>query len=249
MTSDGLCAAPGTGGVRLSTHLPAPRRYLLPGRWGVQIFVGSLEGKHPLPPPLSLACSSSAAPPRGAAPKRRIACGLFGGLYVCWTAYLLRYHGKGGPVEPVPLPGAPFSHYYAQEVSDEGIIMETGVSVKEVREPGCPYLTEKGQLRVQVEWEECYLLFQATYHKYDDVCRIHNYQMRREIIALQAENYSLERQLFSYQKSIAYAHSRGAYSDELATPDGREDDDEEPYYEERAYSLGDRSLSTDTEYA
>ncbi|KAG8237330.1 hypothetical protein J437_LFUL016345 [Ladona fulva] len=32
----------------------------------------------------------------------------------------------------------------------------------------------------------------------------------REISALQAENYSLERQLFSYQKSIAYAHSRGS---------------------------------------
>jgi len=61
----------------------------------------------------------------------------------------------------------------------------------------------------------------------------------------------LERQLFSYQKSIAYAHSRGTYSDDLATPDGRceDDDDEEPYFEERAYSLGDRSLSTDTEYA
>ncbi|GLH08666.1 Uncharacterized protein GBIM_13855 [Gryllus bimaculatus] len=107
-----------------------------------------------------------------------------------------------------------------------------------MREPGCPYVTDKGQLRVQVEWGECFLLFQATYHKYDDVCRIHNYQMRREIGALQAENYSLERQLFSYQKSIAYAHSRGAYSDDLATPDGRGDDDDEPYFDERAYSLG-----------
>jgi hypothetical protein len=38
------------------------------------------------------------------------------------------------------------------------------------------------------------------------------YIYRREITALQAENYSLERQLFSYQKSIAYAHSRGQYS-------------------------------------
>lgn len=48
----------------------------------------------------------------------------------------------------------------------------------QIREPGCPYLTDKSQLRVQVEWDESYLLFQATYHKYDDVCRIHNYQMR-----------------------------------------------------------------------
>lgn len=53
--------------------------------------------------------------------------------YVCWTAYLLRYHGKTGHVEPVPLPGAPFSHYYATDATDEGIIMETDISVKEVR--------------------------------------------------------------------------------------------------------------------
>lgn len=35
---------------------------------------------------------------------------------------------------PKALPGAPFSHYYAQENSDEGIIMETDVGVKEVSE-------------------------------------------------------------------------------------------------------------------
>ncbi|XP_034246169.1 uncharacterized protein LOC117648081 [Thrips palmi] len=173
--------------------------------------------------------------------------------YVCWTAYLLRYNK--GHVETCVLPGAPFSHYYQQEPSDEGIIMETDLTVKALRDPGCEYLAEKGQLRVQVEWEESHMLFQATYHKYDDVSRVHNIQMRREIVALQAENYSLERQLFSYQKSIAYAHSRGTYSDDGATPDGRErdlEDDEDgegPYCDERAYSLGDRSLSTDTEYA
>lgn len=50
--------------------------------------------------------------------------------YVSWTAYILRYHNK--TVEPIPLPGAPFSHYYAQEVSDEGIIMETDIGIKEV---------------------------------------------------------------------------------------------------------------------
>lgn len=45
---------------------------------------------------------------------------------------MLRFLGKSGPVEPVPLPGAPFSHYYAQDSSDEGIIMETDVAVKQV---------------------------------------------------------------------------------------------------------------------
>lgn len=48
---------------------------------------------------------------------------------------MLRFHGKSGPVEPVPLPGAPFSHYYAQEPTDEGIIMETDVQVKQVNIP------------------------------------------------------------------------------------------------------------------
>ena len=36
-------------------------------------------------------------------------------------------------MEPIPLAGAPFSHYYAQENADEGIIMETDVTIKEVR--------------------------------------------------------------------------------------------------------------------
>ncbi len=49
-----------------------------------------------------------------------------------WTAYLLRYPDKSGTVDPVPLPGVPFSHYYAQEPSDEGIIMESDVAVKQV---------------------------------------------------------------------------------------------------------------------
>jgi len=40
------------------------------------------------------------------------------------------------------------------------------------------YAGDKQQLRIQVEWDETLLLFQATYHKYDDVGRVHNYQMR-----------------------------------------------------------------------
>jgi hypothetical protein len=87
------------------------------------------------------------------------------------------------------------------------------------------------------------------WNNYKSILRNH-FVSRREIGVLQAENYGLERQLFSYQKSIAYAHSRGTYSDDPATPDGRcEDEEDGPYFEEPAYSLGDRSLSTDTEYA
>ncbi|XP_066959176.1 LOW QUALITY PROTEIN: uncharacterized protein [Macrobrachium rosenbergii] len=129
--------------------------------------------------------------------------------YVCRNAYLLRRASRGY-VESVCLANGPFSNlYYAQETSDDGLMMESDVPVKEIKEGPSPYVDERKELTVQIEWVESLLLFQATYHKYDDVTRMHNYQMRREITALEAENFSLERQLFSYQKSIAYAHSRG----------------------------------------
>ncbi|CAB0016668.1 unnamed protein product [Nesidiocoris tenuis] len=83
---------------------------------------------------------------------------------------------------------------------------------------------------------------------FKDIHNVPRNHLRKEITALQAENYGLERQLFSYQKSIAYAHSRGAYSDDMVSPEGREEEDDH-FYQERHYSLGDRSLSTDTEYA
>lgn len=60
---------------------------------------------------------------------------LYDGLcyrYVTWTTYLIQFLPKPGLVEPLALPGAPFSHYYAQEPTDEGIIMETEVPVKQV---------------------------------------------------------------------------------------------------------------------
>ncbi|XP_065341900.1 uncharacterized protein LOC135940777 [Cloeon dipterum] len=144
--------------------------------------------------------------------------------YVSWSSYIMRFPpDDSSPPEPVALEGSPFSHYYAQDTSDEGIMMETEVPVKEMRVPDCEYFSDRSQVRLQLEWEDSYLLFQSTYHKYDDVTRVHNYQMRREINALQAENYSLERQLFSYQKSIAYAHSRGQYSAENTPVGGTPD--------------------------
>jgi len=48
----------------------------------------------------------------------------------------------------------------------------------QIRDPNSFYLNDKQQVRVQIEWLSSYLLFQSTYHKYDDVTRIHNYQMR-----------------------------------------------------------------------
>ncbi|XP_043483201.1 uncharacterized protein LOC122511786 [Leptopilina heterotoma] len=126
--------------------------------------------------------------------------------YVSWSAYMMR--GDEQDPEAISLPGAPFSRYYAQEPADEGIIMETSLGVNEVKDEHCPFVTDKGQIRIRLEWNESHLLFQATYHKYDDVCRVHNQQMRREIATLQAENYHLERELFTYQKSLAFAQQQ-----------------------------------------
>lgn len=60
---------------------------------------------------------------------------------------------------------------------------------------------------------------------------------RREIAVLQTENYSLERQLFSYQKSLAYAQAQAGEGEGGA--EARVAPAQSP----------ERSLSTDTEYA
>ena len=83
---------------------------------------------------------------------------------------------------------------------------------------------------------------------------------------LEAENLSLERQLFSYQKSIALAHSRGTYVDDTGLEEGGTDDyaadgysnGKRDYhgseYAPRSYDYGytglqERAFSTDTDYA
>ncbi|XP_014218644.1 uncharacterized protein LOC106646931 [Copidosoma floridanum] len=169
--------------------------------------------------------------------------------YMSWTAYLIR--GEEPHTEVVSLPGAPFSRYYAQEAADEGIIMETSLGVHEVENEHCPFVTEKGQIRVRIEWNESHLLFQATYHKYDDVCRVHNQQMRREIAALQAENYSLERQIFSYQKSLAYAQAQTQQSPTHSVVGPPVPGGQQPQQSQQQPTPGhlERSASTDTEYA
>lgn len=157
--------------------------------------------------------------------------------YVGWSAHVLRRHPKTGAREPVTVLNAPLGKYYAQDESDEGVLMETGIPMREIHDPCCRYSEGNNQIIVQIEWIESLLLFQATYHKYDDISRTQNYQMKREISALQAENYSLERQLFSYQKSLAYASSRGHYSDDLSTPDGYGHNHmHHPAYDERSLS-------------
>lgn len=109
--------------------------------------------------------------------------------YVSWSAWLVRAQPSPSPVagsvvvagdepEAIALPGAPFAHYYAQDTADEGLMMETDLRVEELNRPGCSYLQAGGDLRVRIEWGDTYLLFQATYHIYDDLCRLHAHQMR-----------------------------------------------------------------------
>ncbi|GAB6033781.1 hypothetical protein CHUAL_013943 [Chamberlinius hualienensis] len=141
--------------------------------------------------------------------------------YVSWSAHVLQRNPKTGIREPVTVLNAPLGKYYFQEDSDEGVIMETGIPMREINDPSYRFVETNNLIVIQVEWIESLMLFQATYHKYDDTARVQNYQMKREINSLQAENYSLERQLFSYQKSLAYANSRGQpYSDGISIADG-----------------------------
>lgn len=79
---------------------------------------------------------------------------------------------------------------------------------------------------------------------------------RREISALEAENYSLERQLFSYQKSIAYSQARPPnYGDETRSSNYPDDtrssnypDESHPDYPEQA-TVPPVSSATRNEYS
>lgn len=126
--------------------------------------------------------------------------------YVSWSAWLLRADaGEDEEAGAELLPGAPFAHYYAQESADEGLMMETSLRVAALGRPG-PWVRPGGELRVRLEWRDSHLLFQATYHVYDDLARLHAHQLRREVVALQQENAALERQLVVYQRELARAN-------------------------------------------
>ncbi|CAN8024874.1 unnamed protein product [Ixodes persulcatus] len=159
--------------------------------------------------------------------------------YVAWNAYLIRRQPGSGARESVLALRAPHSSYYVQDGMDVGVVMETDVTVREVRESASMYLDGSGSLTVHVEWLDSQLLFGSTYHKYDDIARTQCHQMKREIAALQAENYNLERQVFSYQKSISYASARGQPSEDLP----------EDYYANHVRRLSETQSLSESEYA
>ena len=97
---------------------------------------------------------------------------------VQWRAFLVRrsrrWPGLRDPrhqLEMVEfLPGIHFSHFYAQEEADTGVVMETIVPTKEVRD-GTNEFLENGVLKVRIVWCVNLQLFQSTYHHYDDIYR------------------------------------------------------------------------------
>lgn len=69
---------------------------------------------------------------------------------------------------------------------------------------------------IDVVWKK----YEMRIEKYNHIWSlIFFYRFRREILALQSENYALEKQLYSYQKSIARTHSRGQSESEDYPPD------------------------------
>jgi hypothetical protein len=52
--------------------------------------------------------------------------------FVMWQAYVLRKNNRTGRTEPVRVLHGPFSRYFSQDESDEGLLMLTDVPVNEV---------------------------------------------------------------------------------------------------------------------
>ncbi|KAK6178586.1 hypothetical protein SNE40_013341 [Patella caerulea] len=118
--------------------------------------------------------------------------------FVTWDLSIL----NGGKI--VKLGTGPFSKYYVQQDLDEGFFMRTNISIDELSDPENDYVDPNDRkLTIYIHWIDSHLLVFPNYSTIDDVTRLHKHQMGREIMALQAENYALEKQLYSYQQSIA----------------------------------------------
>lgn len=71
------------------------------------------------------------------------------------------------------------SNYYITDGMDVGVTMDTNIESQAVLKVSPKsYLESEGHLTVHIEWIDSILLFSHTYHKYDDLARIHAAQMR-----------------------------------------------------------------------
>ncbi|KAH9407552.1 hypothetical protein TYRP_012374 [Tyrophagus putrescentiae] len=129
--------------------------------------------------------------------------------YVSWFTFLSVLDPTSGQQESVPVKNSPHFSYYIQDALDMGVVISTSIPVADIKASPKRYLENESHLTVLVEWFDSIMLFNHIYHKYDDIARMHCHQMRREIQALTSENYSLERQIFAYQKSISMANNIG----------------------------------------
>lgn len=113
-----------------------------------------------------------------------------GAIDSLWPEFYLRSDGNNGPGEWTVTDTVRISSGCgSNEMRLDGLWQKSHANLylkkkkrivfdKQLLKTANGYVNDKQQLRVQVEWDETLLLFQATYHKYDDVGRIHNYQMR-----------------------------------------------------------------------
>ncbi|KAH3769956.1 hypothetical protein DPMN_171235 [Dreissena polymorpha] len=120
---------------------------------------------------------------------------------VCWNMLVLtRYI----PEHKVQTNYGPFSRYYVQQDLDEGHMITTTIPVADLTDASCLYTEpEDPHLTLHIEWVESHLLATPSYHAHDDIDKLQKHQMRREMLALQSENLVLEKQLHSYQQSLA----------------------------------------------
>nr|XP_046914060.1 UPF0746 protein DDB_G0281095-like [Dermatophagoides farinae] len=139
--------------------------------------------------------------------------------YISWIAYVIAKDPRHGVRESLAVSNAPHSNYYVQDGIDMGAMMDTTLPVAKIKESPKIYL-ENEKLTVHVEWCDSIMLFNHIYHKYDDITRIHGHQMRREILALSNENYSLEKQLISYQKTIGHTTTSRSISKDNSSENG-----------------------------
>jgi len=141
--------------------------------------------------------------------------------YVCWSAHLIKRHPKlasklGKLVDeddPDGLGCAPalpdytaklcmdqklYFQYFVQDDVEDGTLMDTKIPIDEIVDPSVGFLLNRTCVQVQIEWLQSTILFQATYHPFDDVTRIQSYQMRQDIQQLRLENDVLEQRLATF---------------------------------------------------
>lgn len=119
---------------------------------------------------------------------------------VQWRSFLVRHskrwRGHRDEKEQIELvdfqSGNVFSRYYFHDESDQGVMMETTIPTKEVKDGISEFLEDNAFIRVRIQWEYSHQLFQATVHQYDDIVRQHNVQMRDEIGNLKEKIRHLE---------------------------------------------------------